>query len=69
MAGWSSGGYTWRGIVLLSVGTKVMARIVATRLARWADPWLDEALQVSCRVAEEVNRVSSDEVVLRFFDI
>lgn len=55
--------------MLLSVGTKVMARIVATRLARWADPWLDEALQVSCRVAEEVNRVSSDEVVLRFFDI
>ena len=74
---------TWRGVTLLSVGTKVLARLVANRLVRWCDSWLDEAqtgfrpgrgiddvLQVSRRVAEEVARVDSDEVVLlRFFDI
>ena len=74
---------TWRGVTLLSVGTKVMARILANRLARWCDPWLhegqrgfrtgrgtDDAQQVSRRIAEEVARTNCDEVVLiRFFDI
>ena len=74
---------TWRGVTLLSVGTKLMARLVANRLARWTDPWLhesqtgfrggrgtDDAQQVSRRIAEELARTMSDEVVLlRFFDI
>lgn len=73
----------WRGVTLLSVGAKVMARLVANRLAGWVDPWLheaqtgfrggcgtDDAIQVSRRIAEEISRVVSDEVVLlRFFDI
>ena len=73
---------TWCGVTL-SVGAKVMARLVANRLARWVDPWLhetqngfrggrgtDDANQVSRRIAEEISRVASDEVVLlRFFDI
>lgn len=33
----------WRGVTLLSVGAKVMARLVANRLAGWVDPWLHEA--------------------------
>lgn len=74
---------TWRGVTLLSVGTKVMARLVANRLARWCDPWLhegqngfrggrgtDDTHQISRRIVEEIARVTSDEVVLfRFFDI
>ena len=74
---------TWRGVTLLSVGTKVMARLVTNRLARWSDTWLheaqagfragrgvDDAQQVSRRVAEEIARCNSDEVVLlRLFDI
>ena len=74
---------TWRGITLLSVGTKVMARLITNRLTRWSNPWLhesqtgfrsgcgtDDVHQVSRRVAEEISRTSSDEVVLiRFFDI
>ena len=71
------------GVTLLSVLAKVMARLVANGLARWVDPWLreaqtgfrggrgtDVAIQVSRRIAEEISRVASDEVVLlRFFDI
>ncbi|CAE8670872.1 unnamed protein product, partial [Polarella glacialis] len=74
---------TWRGVTLLSVGTKLLARVVASRLARWSDQWLhegqtgfragrgtDDAQQVSRRIAEEVSKVDGDEVVLlRFFDI
>jgi hypothetical protein len=68
---------TWRGVTLLSVGTKVLARIVANRLSRWSNHWLHEAqtgfragrgaddvLQVSRRIAEEVARVDSDKAVL-----
>ena len=74
---------TWRGVTLLSVGTKVMARLITNRLARWANQWIhesqtgfragcgtDDVQQVSRRVAEEISRTTSDEVVLiRFFDI
>ena len=29
---------TWRGITLLSVGTKVMARLITNTLTRWSNP-------------------------------
>lgn len=74
---------TWRGITLLSVGSKLMARVVALRLQRWSETFLneeqngfrrgrsvDDCLMVSRRVAEEVNRMSTDDwVLMSFFDI
>ena len=58
---------TWRGITLLSVGSKLLARVVATRLRSWFDGHLglhqfgfrrgkgvDDALQVTRRLVEEV---------------
>ena len=60
---------TWRGITLLSVGSKLLARVVATRLRSWFDEHLglhqfgfrrvgglsqvDDALQVTRRLVEE----------------
>eukprot|EP00973_Karenia_brevis_P065148 9044744-Karenia_brevis.AAC.1 len=74
---------TWRGITLLSIGSKLLARVVAMRLSRWAEPWINEAqcgfrkgrgvddvLQVSRRIAEEIARsTSNDWVLMSFFDI
>ena len=40
---------TWRGIVLLSVGSKVVARICALRLSRWSAPWLNRASSEGAR--------------------
>ena len=34
---------TWRGITLLSVGSKILARVVAARLSQWAEGGLHEA--------------------------
>eukprot|EP00969_Alexandrium_andersonii_P132040 5838916-Alexandrium_andersonii.AAC.1 len=34
---------TWRGITLLSVGSKMLARAVAARLQRWFEPWVHES--------------------------
>ena len=34
---------TWRGITLLSVGSKLLARVVAQRVQVWSEPWLPEA--------------------------
>ena len=58
---------TWRGITLLLVGSKLLARVVATRLGSWFDGYLglrqfgfrrgkgvDDALQVARRLVEEV---------------
>ena len=58
---------TWRGITLLSVGSKLLARVVATRLRSWFDSHLglhqfgfrrgkgvDDALQITRRLVEEV---------------
>eukprot|EP00969_Alexandrium_andersonii_P147421 6518758-Alexandrium_andersonii.AAC.1 len=64
---------TWRGITLLSVGSKLVARVVAARLQRWYEPWVhesqcgfrrgrgvDDALQVSRRLVEEMVRAKGD---------
>ena len=58
---------TWRGITLLSVGSKLLARVVATRLRSRFDGHLglhqfgfrrgkgvDDALQITRRLVEEV---------------
>ena len=34
---------TWRGVTLLSVGSKLLARVVIARLQRWSEAWLHEA--------------------------
>ena len=58
---------TWRGVVLLSVGSKVLARVVAERTSKWAETFLhpnlngfrrargcDDTLQVTRRIAEDI---------------
>lgn len=75
---------TWRGVTLLSVGSKLIARVVAERTQAWSSPWLyeaqcgfrkgrgvDDVLQVSRRLLEEaVTNGKRDEIVLlRLFDI
>ena len=75
---------TWRGITLLSVGSKLLARVAATRCRSWFDGHLglhqfgsrrvrgvDDALQVTRRVVEEVATSSDggDGVELSFHDI
>eukprot|EP00973_Karenia_brevis_P085383 11848585-Karenia_brevis.AAC.1 len=74
---------TYRGITLLSVGSKLLARVVAMRLNRWSDVWVceeqcssrrgrgvDDSLMVTRRLAEEVNRsIGDDWVLASFFDI
>jgi hypothetical protein len=74
---------TWRGITLLSVGSKLMARVVASRASRWTDPWLHEAQtgfrrgrgtddihQVARRIVEETTSVRGEDMILfRMFDI
>jgi len=74
---------TWRGITLLSVGTKLVARVVASRIQTWLKKYLpetqmgfrggrgtDDALQVSRRVSEEVLREKGEgRVVIALYDI
>ena len=75
---------TWRGITLLSVGSKLLARVVAQRAQVWSEPWLpeaqmgfrrnrsvDDALQVTRRLVEEgTSSVDTGEIMLvRLFDI
>ncbi|CAE7901000.1 hypothetical protein AK812_SmicGene13709 [Symbiodinium microadriaticum] len=75
---------TWRGVTLLSVGSKLLARVVAQRTLKWSDPWLHEAqagfrkgrgvddvLQVTRRIVEEATACQADEsvVLIRLFDI
>ncbi len=63
---------TWRGITLLSVGSKLLARIVASRLQKWRERWLhesqagfrrgrgvDDKLTVTRRVVEEMKRAGT----------
>ena len=75
---------TWRGITLLSVGSKLLARVVAARLRSWFDGHLglhqfgfrrgmgvDDALQVSRRLVEEVATSTDvgEGIELPFHDI
>ena len=75
---------TWRGITLLSVGSKLLARVVATRLRSWFDGHLgfhqfgfrrgkgvDDVLQVTRRLVEEIAGSNDDGegVELSFHDI
>ena len=74
---------TYRGITLLSVGSKLLARVVATRLRSWSEGFIhesqcgfrkgrgvDDNLEMSQRIAEEVVKTASEDwVLLTFFDI
>ncbi|CAJ1396225.1 unnamed protein product [Effrenium voratum] len=74
---------TWRGITLLSVGSKLIARICSARLQRWAQPWLnalqfgfrpgtgvDDVQQITRAVLEEAAGAVHDRtILLRFFDL
>ena len=74
---------TWRGITLLSVGSKLVARICAMRLQRWCRSWLnplqfgfragsgvDDTQQVSRRLLEEGAQSAHNRTFsLRFFDL
>lgn len=73
----------WRGVVLLSIGSKLVARLVASRLQKFSESFLDEeqqgfrrnrsvddVLQVTRRIAEEVCTASAGEAVhLTLYDI
>ena len=75
---------TYRGITLLSVGSKLLARVVAQRVQIWSEPWLaeeqmgfrrgrgvDDVLQVTRRIVEEgtASRPSNAVMLIRLFDI
>jgi hypothetical protein len=75
--------HNWRGITLLSVGSKLVARICAARLQRWANPWLnkmqfgfrsgsgvDDVHQVTRRLLEEAAQsVHPHTILFKFFDL
>ena len=74
---------TWRGIALLSVGSKIVARICALRFSRWIAPWLnplqfgfrpgcgvDDIQQISRRLIEEAAQSShANTFLFRFYDL
>ena len=73
---------TWRGVTLLSVGSNVLARVVASRISKWSESWIaeqqsgfrkgrgtDDTLQVLRRMAEEMNKQADDWYIMAFFDI
>lgn len=74
---------TWRGITLLSVGSKLIARICAACLQRWAKTWLnpfqfgfrkgsgvDDVQQITRTLLEEIAGSVHEKVILfRFFDL
>ena len=75
---------TWRGIGLLSVRSRLLARVVATRLRSWSDGLLglhqfgfrrgkgvDDALQITFLLVEEVATSTGwgEGVELSFHDI
>lgn len=75
--------HNWQGITLLSVGSKLVARICAARLQRWSQPWLngcqfgfkagsgvDNIHQVTRRLLEEIAQsVHPHTILFRFFDL
>ena len=74
---------TWRCVTLLSVGTKLFARVVADRTQRWMDPMLredqngfrtargtDDTHQISRSIIKEiVTSQQGDPIILSFYDI
>jgi hypothetical protein len=74
---------TWRGITLLSVGSKLLARVVSARTQKWSEPWqredqdgfrkgrgVDDTTQVTRRLVDET--MCSEEatpMVMSFYDI
>lgn len=75
--------HTWRGVTLLSVGSRLVARIVASQLSQWSEAWLceeqsgfrrgrgtDDTMQVARRLIEEACRLrSGGEIHMAFFDL
>lgn len=73
----------WRGVALLSVGVKLLARVVASRIQTFSESFMDEeqqgfprnrgvddVLQVSRRIAEEICSSQGQEVIkLTLYDI
>lgn len=73
----------WRGITLLSVGSKLVARICAARLQYWSRTWLnplqfgfkkgsgiDDVQQITRTILEEAaGSIHEKVVLLRFFDL
>jgi hypothetical protein len=72
----------WRGITLLSVGTKLLARVVSDRAQRWSESFAgehqtgfrkgrgtDDAHQVTRVIAEEAAQVQKEGVVISMYDI
>ena len=73
----------WRGVTLLSIGGKLISRIVASRLQQFSESFMDEeqqgfrrnrgvddVLQVSRRIAEEVcSSRGQDNIKLTLYDI
>ena len=75
---------TYRGIALLSVGSKLLARVVAQRVQQWSEEWItktqagfrkgrgvDDVLQVTRRIVEEGTsaQAHSQAILVRLFDI
>lgn len=75
----------WRGVVLLSVGSKLLARIVASRIQAFTETIMDEeqqgfrrnrsvddVLQISRRLAEEISQakgIPNQQIHLTLYDI
>ena len=75
---------THRGITLLSVGSKLLARVVAQRVQQWSEAWIaetqagfrkgrgvDDVLQVTRRIVKEGTsaQAHSQAILIRLFDI
>ena len=74
---------TWRGITLLSVGSKLVARVCSARLQRWSSKWLnpfqfgfrsgfgvDDVQQVTRSILEEAAGSLHDKIIwFRFYDL
>jgi ribonuclease HI len=73
---------SWRGVTLLSVGTKLLARVVADRSQRWSENFVaknqtgfrkgkgtDDAHQITRMLAEEAAQAGEEGVVMSFYDI
>ena len=74
---------TYRGVTLLSVGSTLLARVVASRLGSWSEEFLceeqngfrrnrgvDDALMLTRRINEVASRTTGDDwITMSFVDI